>query len=245
MRQLLIDGDILIYKVATKFEEETNWGDGLWTLHSDERKCKAGIRKELTNLMLLLEAQDYVIALTDKDNFRKTVMPSYKSNRRDKRKPMLFNLLKEYVIEEHYGVAFENLEADDVLGILATDTTSVEVERVIVSIDKDLKQIPGLIYDGKEVLEITPAQGDYWFLIQTLAGDSVDGYSGCPGIGIKTAQKLLDPKVPFIDNWNKVVEAYVKNGYMEPEVLQQARVARILRHGEYDMVTGEPKLWKI
>jgi DNA polymerase-1 len=155
----------------------------------------------------------------------------------------LFSLLKQYVIDEHYGIVFNSLEADDVLGILATDVSSPEIEKIIVSIDKDLKQIPGQIYDGKDLIPITKKQGDYWFLIQTLAGDSVDGYGGCPGIGVKTAQKLLDPKVSFKKNWNTLVETYNKKGYSKEEVLQQARVARILRYDEYDMTQGEPLLW--
>ena len=90
---------------------------------------------------------------------------------------------------------------------------------------------------------VTKDQGNYWFLIQTLAGDSVDGYSGCPGIGIKTAEKLLNPEVSFVENWNILVETYNKKGYSKDEVLQQARVARILRYDEYDMTQGEPLLW--
>lgn len=130
------------------------------------------------------------------------------------------------------------------MGILSTEPA--EEERVIVSIDKDLKQIPGLLSsDGKTIQEVNKAQADYWFLIQTLAGDLTDGYSGCPGIGVKTAEKLLDIKVPLVDNWARVVKAYKKKDYLDGEILQQARVARILRHGEYDHITGAVKLWKI
>ena len=37
-----------------------------------------------------------------------------------------------------------------------------------------------------ETVEITPDEGARWHLIQTMAGDNTDGYSGVPGIGIKT-----------------------------------------------------------
>mgnify|MGYP003333051587 CR=1 FL=1 len=34
--QLLIDGDIVAYKVASACERPIDWGDGLWTMHSYE-----------------------------------------------------------------------------------------------------------------------------------------------------------------------------------------------------------------
>ena len=37
---LLIDGDILAYKIATANEVDTHWGNGFWTLHCDEIQCK-------------------------------------------------------------------------------------------------------------------------------------------------------------------------------------------------------------
>ena len=244
MRQLLIDGDIVLYKVAMANEVETHWGDGLWTLHSDEKVCQVQVDDVISNLLTELEADDYIVCLTDAINFRKDIMPSYKGNRKDKRKPLVFSQLRQYIFEHHYGVTYDGLEADDVMGILSTEPA--EEERVIVSIDKDLKQIPGLLSsDGKTIKEVNKAQADYWFLIQTLAGDLTDGYSGCPGIGVKTAEKLLDIKVPLIDNWARVVKAYKKKDYLDGEILQQARVARILRHGEYDHTTGAVKLWKI
>jgi DNA polymerase-1 len=244
MRQLLIDGDIVLYKVAMANEVETHWGDGLWTLHSDEKVCQVQVDDVISNLLTELEADDYIVCLTDAINFRKDIMPSYKGNRKDKRKPLVFSKLREYIFEHHYGVTYDGLEADDVMGILSTEPA--EEERVIVSIDKDLKQIPGLLSsDGKTIKEVNRAQADYWFLIQTLAGDLTDGYSGCPGIGVKTAEKLLDIKVPLVDNWSRVVKAYKKKDYLDGEILQQARVARILRHGEYDHTTGAVKLWKI
>jgi DNA polymerase-1 len=158
-RVLLIDGDILLYKIALNNEVETDWGDGLWTLGSN------------------LQADDYVIALTDSNNFRKDVLPSYKSNRKDKRKPLTLKALREYVIEKHNGVVWKNLEADDVMGIMATEPT--DEERIVVSIDKDLRTVPcKLSQDAMTVEQIPHRMADYWFMIQTLTGDKVDGYDG-------------------------------------------------------------------
>ena len=243
---LLIDGDILLYKIAMNNEVETHWGDDLWTLHSDAKICKADVDLVIDDLGASLEADDYVIALTDSKNFRKDVLPSYKDNRKDKRKPLALKELREYVIKKHNGVVWDNLEADDVMGIMATEPT--DEERIVVTIDKDLKTVPcNLSVDGLNVERIPERLADYWFMIQTLTGDKVDGYDGVEGIGIKTAEKLIKKytNVPLLDLWKIVKKIYVDKGYTEAEALQQARVARILRHGEYNKKTGKVKLWTI
>jgi DNA polymerase-1 len=245
-RVLLIDGDILLYKIALNNEVETNWGDGLWTLHCDEALCKADVDSVIDDLGASLQADDYVIALTDSSNFRKDVLPSYKSNRKDKRKPITLKALREYVLEKHNGVVWKNLEADDVMGIMATEPT--DEERIVVSIDKDLRTVPcKLSQDAMTVEQIPQRMADYWFMIQTLTGDKVDGYDGIEGVGIKTAEKLIKKytNVPLLDLWKIVKKIYVDKGYTEAEALQQARVARILRHGDYNKKTGEVKLWTI
>jgi DNA polymerase-1 len=243
---LLIDGDILLYKIAMNNEVETHWGDGLWTLHSDANICKADVDLVIEDLGSSLEADDYVVALTDSKNFRKDVLPTYKNNRKDKRKPLALKELREYVIKKHRGIVWDNLEADDVMGIMATEPT--EEERIVVTIDKDLKTVPcNLSSDGLNVERIPERLADYWFMIQTLTGDKVDGYDGVEGIGIKTAEKLIKKytNVPLLDLWKIVKKIYVDKGYTEAEALQQARVARILRHGEYNKKTGKVKLWTI
>tara|TARA_R110000851_G_scaffold91287_3_gene199399 strand:- start:3702 stop:4451 length:750 start_codon:yes stop_codon:yes gene_type:complete len=243
---LLIDGDILLYKIAMNNEVPTDWGNGLWTLHADENVCKLDVDAVIDNLGSNFSADDYVVCLTDKHNFRKDVLPSYKSNRKNIRKPMMLKTLRKYVMEKHNGVVWKNLEADDVMGIMATEP-SID-ERIIVSIDKDMKTIPcNLSADGQTVTPIPQRLADYWFMIQTLTGDKTDGYDGIEGVGIKTAEKLIMKytNVPLLDLWKIVKKIYVDKGYTEAEALQQARVAHILRHGEYNKKTGEVKLWQI
>ena len=245
MRTLLIDGDILIYKIATQNEVPTHWGDGLWTLHCDENICKAEVDDQLLQLKENLEADKFIIALTDKNNFRKDILPSYKDNRKQKRKPLALPLLRQHCIDTYDTVIMEGLEADDVLGILATEPTNED--RIIVSIDKDLLQIPGKVSrDGKTFEVISEDEANYWHMMQTLTGDSTDGYSGCPKVGVKTAQKILGDhiQVPLLDLWMRVLAAYAKVGYSTDEALAQARVARILRNTDYNKETGGIKLWQ-
>jgi len=160
---------------------------------------------------------------------------------------MVLNVLRDYIMEKHNGIMWKNLEADDVMGIMATEPHPTE-DRIIVSIDKDMRQIPAKVSrDGETVEEIPQRLADYWFMIQTLAGDSTDGYTGLPNVGVKTAEKMIKQytNVPLLDLWKIVVGAYKSKGYSKKEALQQARVAHILRHKEYNKKTGKVKLWQI
>jgi len=245
-RVLVIDGDILAYQIATNNEVETNWGDGLWTLHSDENSCKQQFDAVIDDLGSNLSADDYLVALTDKNNFRKDILPTYKSNRNAKRKPLVLKAMRQHIMDNHNGVMWDNLEADDVMGIMATEPT--QEERVLVSIDKDMRTIPCILSnDGSTTTEIPQRIADYNFMLQVLTGDKVDGYDGIDGVGIKTAEKLIKKytNVPLLDLWKIVKGIYKDKGYSEKEALQQARVAHILRHGEYNKKTGKVKLWQI
>merc|ERR1712138_289724 len=91
----------------------------------------------------------------------------------------------------------------------------------IVSPDKDMKQIPGKLYNLEDTTYITHEEGARWHLIQTLAGDQTDGYSGVPGIGVKRAETLFN----------------------EEDALLNARLARILTVEDYDSKEKEPRLW--
>ena len=53
---------------------------------------------------------------------------------------MVLNALRDYVMKKHNGVMWKNLEADDVMGIMATEPHPTE-DRIIVSIDKDMINI--------------------------------------------------------------------------------------------------------
>jgi DNA polymerase-1 len=235
-KSLLIDGDIFLYQVASAVEEPTHWGDDIWTLHSDMRTAREVFDMEIKKLQKRLNVKKVVIALSDPDrNWRRSVLHSYKANRRGNRKPVVYVPLREHAAETYETVWYPTLEADDVLGLLATEDT------IIVSDDKDLKTIPGTLYVPykDELLEVTQENADRYHLVQTLTGDSVDGYKGCPGIGPKKAEKVLEE-----GTWDEVVEAYEKAGLSESVALVQARVARILRSGEYNYKTKEVNLWK-
>lgn len=243
---LLIDGDILNYKVCTTNMRDTCF-DGTTHLHwLDDATAKAAVRAALDYYIKKFDTEKIIIALSDSENFRNSVYPQYKSSRKNLTKPPGFVAVRDYIKEQHKFVQKPKIEADDVLGILATHPDIVQGEKVIISIDKDFKQIPGTLFnsDKKELYAITKEEADYYFWQQTLTGDTTDGYPGCPKIGEKTVQKLLGKGLTEENAWSIIVGQFIKAGKSEEFALQMARCARILRAEDYNFEKGEPILWK-
>lgn len=260
MKTALIDADILAYQAASYAEQPTDWGEGLWTLHAFEADAEAKFVALIDSVVEKVGAEEVILALSDSSNWRKEVLPTYKSNRAGTRKPMLLKHLRDYA-HAHYKVyQRDTLEGDDCLGILATigiTAGSRVIEPVVCSLDKDFKTIPGQHYNfGRdEFFTITEPQADRWHMIQTLTGDATDGYSGCPGVGPVKAEKIiqaaLDEGTPWANEqqlkeiyWKHVVATFKKAGLSEEEALVQARVARICRASDYDFENRKVILWE-
>ncbi len=250
MRTLLIDGDIDAYQIASTCETRIDWGDGIESKSADSEDAKAQIDLRYKRLKKMLGADRMIVCLSDSQNFRKEILPTYKSNRKNVIKPALLAELRKYLHEAYEVFQRPFLEADDVMGILGTmgDNDLIKGERIIVSIDKDMKNVPGLLFNpghpDRGTVEISVEQADYEHLMQTLTGDPTDGYGGCPGVGKAKAKQVLmlkpgDPR----DRWDAILEAYAKKGLGEDFALKQAQVARICRSEDYDFLNKIPIPW--
>jgi len=242
---LLIDGDIFIYKAAVGAQVAVEFEGGQWGLAADLPSAIAHFDDTIDQLEAQLGANKSVIALSDRANFRKEVMPSYKSNRKSTQRPLLLEPLRQHVRESYGFFERPTLEADDVLGILATNPKMIKGGKIIVSSDKDMRTIPCTLFNpdlGGEPERITEAAADYSFHVQILTGDRVDGYGGCPGVGKVKAMRLLADSPPT-EWWNIIVATYEKAGLKEEDALTTARVARILRHEDYNYKEKKPCLW--
>ena len=162
-------------------------------------------------------------------------MPEYKGHR-NRKKPCGYKRVINKLKEEYEVIIKPELEADDAMGIYATKNPG----NIIASPDKDMRQIPGQLYNFDETFTITSEEGSKWHLIQTCAGDSTDGYSGVPGIGVKRAAALFD-KEGY--SWKTVVKAFTDKDLTEEDALANARLARILTAEDYDFKKRKPKLW--
>ena len=96
-KTLLIDADILLYKITSALEEPVDWGDDEWTLHCDFKQAKEQYL-QLHRYYLKKSLCDFAIhCFSDKENFRKDLDSTYKFNRRGIRKPICYKPLKNYI----------------------------------------------------------------------------------------------------------------------------------------------------
>lgn len=236
---LALDTDIFLYRCTSAAEREVDWGDDVWSLWSDLSEAKQAFHEQVKRLGEKLGVDNVVCALSDSGlNYRKTVDPTYKSNRKGTRKPVGYMAMKEWVGTQYNTIMKPGLEGDDCLGLLATRPGN---DCIMVSDDKDLKTIPGRLYrpQADEMLTITEDDADRFFLTQVCVGDPTDGYKGIPGIGPKRAEAILGTR----PHWAAVEQAFIKAGLTRDDAIRQARLARILRWSDWDQEKGEPKLW--
>ena len=156
---------------------------------------------------------DYIAVVFDAGrSHREELYPEYKATREKMPRELRDSLPRIRELVEAFGdrvIAVEGWEADDVIGTLAARGVEAGLEAVIVSGDKDFFQLVGdrvhLLNPGRggphgvgqqwvdargaeEKFGVEPGRVvDYLALV----GDSSDNVPGAPGIGPKTAQKLL------------------------------------------------------
>jgi|TARA_R110002074_G_scaffold132806_1_gene276352 DNA polymerase-1 len=241
MTTLLIDGDILAFQAAAATEVATKWDDDMWTLHASEADGQRHIKDALVSIQNATGCKVMRVFLTGKKNYRTEILGTYKGNRKDTRKPMTLGALKGWLIDEYDAELTEPYEADDLIGIAATDDT----ETIIVSEDKDFLCVPCRLYNPRHsdrgVVTVSLDMADRYFYSQVLTGDASDNYKGCPQVGPVKADKILD--AAEADYWPAVVTAFEKAGLCVDDALVQARCARILRVGDLIPYQEEPPLW--
>lgn len=279
---LLIDADVLAFVAAAAAQRYLEDTYGYIRPFANKATGEAVLENMLWSMKDQLgegPGTQCTFVLSDpKNNWRRSVDPLYKTNRTGER-PLLLDHLKDYCREKYGAWHWEYLEADDTLSILMTSPKAEDAPARLVCVgrDKDFKSIPGLHHSWKQdvdasgkmlVREVSPWEADRFHLMQALAGDRVDGFEGCPGIGMERAAKIIDTPVrlvpqegvktrgvnkgeavtkwvaePTRDYWACIVSHYRKQGLGETEALVTARLARLLRYGEYDPETHELTLW--
>jgi len=237
---LLVDADILVFRMCFAHEKKIDWGDGVVSVQSEPHIAKSRLANMIKKYAATNECESVTMCFTSRKNFRYNVYPEYKANRVFERTEM-FPILLKWMEGRYNCLRMDFLEADDVMGVMATKEPG---KHVIATIDKDLLQIPGKHYNWMHDSKLTQNvhKADRLFYTQIMAGDPTDNYFGIKGVGPVKAKAVLDA-TPKHERWPTILKLFKSKGYDEEYALQMARVARICRVEDYNFETKEPILW--
>lgn len=191
---LLVDADVLLYKLSNASMISQSWPDGLETKAARLPLAKNLVRAYLDGWRAQFNTQHLTLYISPLGStFRKEIEPSYKMNRKVE-KPVGFNALRDYLLTFPNVVCREGVEADDALAQDATRSYDDGLTRIILSADKDLLGVPALVYHSgsRRIFHATPDQALSFSLAQALVGDTVDGYPGVRGYGKVKVLALLE-----------------------------------------------------
>jgi len=243
----LIDGDIVAYKAAAI-------ADG----HGPDELVTA-IKRQVMEWTQAVNGDRPVVFVSEGRNFRYDVYEPYKSHRKGQKKPPGVDYAKEWMLDKYDQVLSDpDLEADDRMGLYATEET--EEVRVIVSTDKDLRQIPAYVFNPDKSVypdRYSPEEGMQMVFFQWVCGDPVDGYPGIPGMGVKKYQRWLQELGPTslgvfdLFESKELTREYcisqllcstIKHNHL-PEPLQVTTIADFPEEFSFQTTYGEPRFW--
>ena len=162
--------------------------------------------------LITKDKPDLMVAAFDssKKTFRHEKYPEYKATREKMPEEMVTQLPYLWKILESMGIPTleqPGFEADDIIGTLATMASKEELDVYIVSGDKDFMQLVNdkiflyapsgrqaeiKIYDRNGVVDKWGVPPEKIIDLLGLMGDSSDNVPGVPGVGEKTAVKLIN-----------------------------------------------------
>lgn len=209
----LFDANWLIYHAAWNSREMPVFAPS---------KLRTLLRENLLTIAYLpgLSVTDVIIVADDKSAKLKKAerYPSYKHGRAD---APAITAVKEILREtlHEFSLTIPGYEADDIIAKLHRSYP----ERVVVSPDKDMKNLAGWHYNPnkKELVIVDEDAASYNFWLQMLMGDTTDGIPGIPKIGPKTGAQILQNCTTDEERCTAVRNAYNRhfNGYVQYEMM--------------------------
>jgi len=258
---LLIDSDIIAYRAAAACDGKYyTVGKEKFRYHKEASKyvCDFGFPKTdikphwdpeplpyaLKNIDRMLKkvksaCEDHIVRpvtlssyLTHDKLFRADIEPLYKSSRIGLRKPHHLKDCKLHMEKKYGATALFGFEADDLIAIASTSIGKKDC--IVVSLDKDLLQIPGLHYNFAKgtFSHVTEHDAMVNFWTQTMIGDKTDDIDGLYGVGPVGAKKVLKDLMIGAsprDFYKVVLDKYIAHNSREEGELDQDYFLRNIR----------------
>ena len=204
----IVDGDVIAFRSCPprrKKDEAVLLGeDGrqlppTWKSPEEEedyfKQAWANFSKSIAEVAEKLYCDDIMVAIGGVRNFREDIYTDYKKHRYAR--PEFSNTtvprMRTKAVAEGLALQAVGYEADDLIRIWANQARQNGDDYVIVSMDKDLLCIPGVHYrwHKEDIVIVDELSAHRNYFEQLLSGDSTDNIPGLPGIGPKTATKIL------------------------------------------------------
>lgn len=196
---VLVDGSSFIYRAYYALPQLTSNGRAIGAIY--------GFCSMLISLLEKHRSDLFLVALdSGRHTFRSEISSSYKANRQDTPEELVsqFPILREAC--HAFGIRTaekKGFEADDILATYADKLSKLDYDVRILSSDKDLMQLvndrvslfdpmKSKVIKSAEVVEKYGVTPDKMIPLQALMGDSSDNIAGIPGVGPKTAAKLIN-----------------------------------------------------
>ena len=230
---ILVDGSSFIYRAFYALPQLTDPnGNPVGAVY--------GFCSMLISLFDKHKSDLFCVALdAGRNTFRRDIYPEYKSNREET--PIDLKSQFPVLIEacNAFGVPIIEMtgyEADDIIATIATKLSEKNYEVRIVASDKDLMQlindnvylfdpIKSKVIKETEVREKYGVSPNQMIALQALMGDSTDNVPGVPGVGPKTAAKLLS-KFHSLENIYNEIEN-ITPPKLKEKLIQNEKLVKI------------------
>lgn len=192
----LIDADIVAYRCAATC-------NGL-----PQEIAEVRTDELMRRILHETNATDYQAWLTGSNNFRYTIYPEYKANRKDVPRPEHLQACREFLVTNWKARVTDGNEADDELGI---EQSAQGMETVICSIDKDLLQVPGYHYNFVRGIEsfVSPLEGLRSFYKSLITGDATDNIPAFDGKFRTSLPKKVEKLLTPLDDMTDEVDMFL------------------------------------
>ena len=241
---LLVDGSSYLYRA---FHAMPN----LMNSAGEQTGAVYGIINMLRRLRQDFESAYFSVVFdAPGPTFRDSLYPQYKANRPPMPEELRTQISVVHNVIKALGLpllCIEGVEADDVIGTLATQSASAGMDVLIVSGDKDLAQLitnqitmvdtmKNITYDSREVEKKFGVSPEQIIDYLSLVGDTSDNIPGVPKVGPKTASKLLQQFGSLDEILRNVEQISGKVGQNLVDSLHQIPLSRELATIKLDVI---------
>lgn len=222
MTLLILDGDHQCYRAAASCEPSK-----AKPFLEEERFAIARAETYMADLRYTFNDAPFEMYIGGEGNWRHDIYPEYKGNRKDKAKPTHLNAVREFFVTKYGAHIVNDIEVDDQCGIRLTQENTQGVnDAVLVSLDKDLKTVPGKHYNFVTRVHetVSPVQALRYFYGQLITGDQSDNVPSFDGkFRSSTPQFVAALLAPLADMTNELdmyqhcCEVYQQHGCWDDE----------------------------